>query len=104
MEYAPDGILDLSLRNWPDQTPHDAAVSTLIARIQRQRGHFRDLNEAVLEAELAGPDAADGATQPDGAASPPTEPPTEPTEPPDDDASPGEKRAKAKAEMIELLG
>lgn len=98
MEYAPDGSLDLSLRSWPDQTPHDAAVSTLIARIQRQRGHFRDLSEAVLEDEIVGLDAADPATQPDAAESPLTEP----AEPPDD-ASPADKLAKAKAEMIELL-
>jgi hypothetical protein len=43
----------LSLRTWPVQDSSETAVSTLISRIQQQRGHFKDINEDLLESEIA---------------------------------------------------
>lgn len=43
----------LSLKSWPDENPEVASVSSLISQIQAQRGHFRDVNESILEAEIA---------------------------------------------------
>jgi len=45
--------LSFSLCNWPEQDAEETAVSTLISRIQQQRGHFKDLSEALLESEIA---------------------------------------------------
>lgn len=43
----------LSLKSWPDENPEVTSVSSLISQIQAQRGHFRDVNESILEAEIA---------------------------------------------------
>ncbi|KAL7270455.1 RNA polymerase II mediator complex subunit [Rhizina undulata] len=43
----------LSLKAWPEETPENNSLSNLISRIQVQRGHFRDINEGILEAEIA---------------------------------------------------
>lgn len=43
----------LSLKSWPDDNPQEKSVSSLISRIQAQRGHFRDVDESILEAEIA---------------------------------------------------
>lgn len=42
----------LSLKSWPDESPEVTSVSSLISQIQAQRGHFRDVNESILEAEI----------------------------------------------------
>lgn len=43
----------LSLKSWPEENPEVTSVSSLISQIQAQRGHFRDVNESILEAEIA---------------------------------------------------
>jgi mediator of RNA polymerase II transcription subunit 17 len=44
----------LSLRSpWPQSDPRETSLSALIPRIFNQRGHFKDVNEAILEAEIA---------------------------------------------------
>lgn len=43
----------LSLKTWPDENTEATSVSSLINRIQAQRGHFRDVNESLLQAEIA---------------------------------------------------
>lgn len=107
--------LDLSLRPWPSNSAPDTTndVASLIARIQTQRGHFKDITEASLEAELSAasdPTSNDPPSQSHpGPSSPPPSPPTSlpnnavaatnaagnPNEPSD--------AAKAKTEMLELL-
>lgn len=47
-----DSLL-LSLKSWPEENPEVTSVSSLISQIQAQRGHFRDVNEGILEAEIA---------------------------------------------------
>lgn len=46
-------LLLLSLKSWPEENPEVTSVSSLISQIQAQRGHFRDVNESILEAEIA---------------------------------------------------
>jgi hypothetical protein len=43
----------LSLKSWPEENLEETSVSSLINRIQAQRGHFRDVNESLLEEEIA---------------------------------------------------
>ncbi|KAI5852948.1 subunit 17 of mediator complex-domain-containing protein [Morchella snyderi] len=43
----------LSLKSWPEENIEETSVSSLINRIQAQRGHFRDVNESLLEEEIA---------------------------------------------------
>jgi len=43
----------LSLRSWPEQDPSAKALSTIIPLIQKQRGSFKDVNESILEEEIA---------------------------------------------------
>ncbi|KAF8539734.1 subunit 17 of mediator complex-domain-containing protein [Trichophaea hybrida] len=96
MDSPLDDALNLSLRTWLDHDPQDSAVSTFISRIQSQRGHFKDINEALLESEIASPNDA---------AAPPEDPIEEDSTPAaEDESNPTEKLAKAKAEMIDLLG
>ena len=52
----------LSLKAWPEQDPSSKALSSLIPLIQRQRGAFRNVNEAVLEEEIAAAAAAEAAS------------------------------------------
>ncbi|RPA97843.1 hypothetical protein L873DRAFT_1689511 [Choiromyces venosus 120613-1] len=42
----------LSLKSWPEDDPESKSVSSLISRIQAQRGHFRDVDESILEREI----------------------------------------------------
>src|SRR5437868_10509355 len=42
----------LSLKSWPEDDPESKSVSSLITRIQAQRGHFRDVDESILENEI----------------------------------------------------
>lgn len=98
---ATDLSLSLSLCNWPEQGPEETAVSTLISRIQQQRGHFKDLNEALLESEIADQlqngdqmDIDDGSDGDDAAEKPAT--------PAGEDAI--EALQKTRAEMLEALG
>ncbi|KAG0127707.1 subunit 17 of mediator complex-domain-containing protein [Tuber indicum] len=42
----------LSLKSWPEDDPELKSVSSLITRIQAQRGHFRDVDESILENEI----------------------------------------------------
>jgi mediator of RNA polymerase II transcription subunit 17 len=44
----------LSLRSWPEDDAESQSLASLISRIQAQRGHFRDVDETILEAEIAG--------------------------------------------------
>lgn len=55
----------LSLRTWPEGSPADTSAATLIRRIQLERSHFREINESLLEAEIAEEAAAAGATDAD---------------------------------------
>jgi mediator of RNA polymerase II transcription subunit 17 len=90
-----DSDLFLSLRNFPapSPSPSDNAVSTIISRIQQQRGHFKDISEPLLESEIAQDASADpmDISEPDDTL-------------PDADSEAAEKLAAAKNEMIELLG
>ena len=43
----------LSLKSWPEDDPELKSVSSLIRRIQAQRGHFRDVDENILESEIS---------------------------------------------------
>jgi len=43
----------LSLKSWPEEDPELKSVSSLISRIQAQRGHFRDVDENILESEIS---------------------------------------------------
>lgn len=56
---APPPLL-LSLRYpWPENAAEETSLANLIPHIQSQRGHFRDVNESVLTAEIASPEPAD---------------------------------------------
>jgi len=96
MDSPLDDALNLSLRTWLDHDPQDSAVSTLISRIQSQRGHFKDINEPLLESEIASPN--DAALPEDSMEEDST------TAAVEDETNPAEKLAKAKVEMIDLLG
>ena len=50
--------LTLSLAPWPEPDPSETSVATLIPLIQSQRGHFKDLSETSLLAEIASPPPA----------------------------------------------
>lgn len=45
--------LSLSLRSWPEYDAESQSLASQISRIQSQRGHFRDVDETILEAEIA---------------------------------------------------
>lgn len=53
----------LSLKSWPEQDPSAKALSTIIPLIQRQRGSFKDVNESLLEEEIAAAKAAATASE-----------------------------------------
>lgn len=97
---AEDSLL-LSLRAWPEESPSDTSASTLIRRIQLERSHFREINESLLESEIAEEEAAAAAAA--AAAEDPTtfeedEPPAEPA-----DEDPVARIVNAKREMDALL-
>jgi len=93
--------LSLSLCNWPEQDRKGTAVSTLISRIQQQRGHFKDLNEALLESEIANSPPNDDQMDKDGG-SDGGDADEKPATPADEDAA--EALLKTRAEMLEVLG
>jgi mediator of RNA polymerase II transcription subunit 17 len=91
--------LQLSLRGWPGESTDENAISSLISRIQHQRGHFKDINESLLEDEIG---AAANNSQNDSMDL--DFPDAENEETPSADLDPLETLKKAKLEMIDLLG
>ncbi|KAF3908720.1 hypothetical protein ABW20_dc0107084 [Dactylellina cionopaga] len=49
----PDDPLLLALASWPDPDPRSTALSSLIPRIQSERGPFKNVNEDGLNEEVA---------------------------------------------------
>ena len=48
-----DKFLSLALRAWPEFDASTTALSNVIPLIQKQRGSFKDVNEEVLQEEIA---------------------------------------------------
>jgi mediator of RNA polymerase II transcription subunit 17 len=57
---APTDSLSLSLRAWPANNPNANSLSSLIPRINEQRGHFRHVTEESLLEEIKAAESNDG--------------------------------------------
>lgn len=89
--------LSVSLRAWPSDDKTTESLPFLIARINEQRGSFRNITEASLEEEIRASDADDSKTL-DGIEM------DEEAEDDNDAKSKGEELAVAREEIIKQVG
>ncbi|KAA8902481.1 subunit 17 of mediator complex-domain-containing protein [Sphaerosporella brunnea] len=99
-----DASLQLSLRTWPGDDSADTAISSLIPRIQQQRGHFKDINEALLSDEVAAGNGDEDRMDLDVPEAEAEEEAKRAAAATAGDVDPLEALAKAKTEMLEVLG